>query len=124
MQATHCPVCFAPLETREVAPCYDCGHMERELAELAAGEHTYSEYRIFGMPVALCDFCDADFGSYYPSYFGLPDHQRQALDSLEFVREIDSAAQARYDKYCSACQHRLAFLEFLATVRARHQADA
>jgi hypothetical protein len=124
MQATHCPVCFAPLETREVAPCYDCGHIERELAELAAGEHTYAEYQIFGLRVVLSDYCDADFGSYYPSYFGLPDHDRQALDRLEFVREVDPATQSRYDKYCSVCQHRLAFLRFLAEARARHRINA
>lgn len=119
MQAMHCPICFTPLEIREVAPCYDCGHMDRELAELAEGRHTYSEYRIFGLPVVLCDFCDADFGSYKPGYLGLPDHERLAPNCLEFVREVDPTSQAHHDKYCPLCRHRLAFLQFLAEVRAR-----
>src|ERR1700704_1393575 len=71
MQPTHCPICYTALETREVAPCWDCGHLPNELAECAAGEHTYHEFRAFdSLPVVLCDFCDVDFGSYYASYFG------------------------------------------------------
>jgi len=55
---------------RAVAPCFDCGHEESELGELAAGEHEYHRYRIFDREIVLCDFCDADFGSYYPSFVG------------------------------------------------------
>lgn len=118
MRVTHCPVCFGALEVRGVAPCHDCGHMKRELVDLAAGRHTYAVYRIFGLPIVLCDYCDADFASYYPGYFGLPDGDRSALGNLEFIRDIDPAAQPRYDKYCPECQHRLAFLEFVIAARA------
>jgi hypothetical protein len=119
-----CPICYSGLEARPVAPCYDCGHSERELVELAAREHTYHEFRAFGQhSLTLCDFCDADFGSYYPSYFGLPDRGRVIGEVLQLVRAIDPSPFPIIDGYCEECQHRLAFLEFLAAVRQQHSAN-
>jgi hypothetical protein len=48
MNLTHCPICHTELEVIGVAPCWDCGHKRRELEDLATGQHTYSEYRVFG----------------------------------------------------------------------------
>ena len=68
MATPTCPICGGSLQERTVAPCFDCGHAESELREFAAGEHEYHLYRVFGPEIVPCDFCDADFGSYYPSY--------------------------------------------------------
>src|SRR5688572_17248489 len=73
MKAEQCPICFTTLEACEVAPCMDCGHVPQELEHLREGQHTYAEYRIFGpLSLVLCDFCQVDFDSYDPAYFGLP----------------------------------------------------
>ena len=124
MQATHCPVCFAALAVREVAPCHDCGHLEQELAHLVAGKHEYAEYRVFGLSVVLCNFCKVDFGSNDPTYFGLSgmfDRDRASLENFEFVRRVGPETAARRDKYCPDCDRRLAFLVFLLAARSRHQ---
>lgn len=92
----HCPICHSTLESRPVAPCFDCGHVESELVELAAREHTYHEFRAFGYKIIHCNFCDADFGSYYPSYFGLPDRGKLIGEVLDFVREIGPIAVPDY----------------------------
>lgn len=120
MQATRCPICFGPLEVRQVTPCCECGHHERELAELKAGRHVHTEYLIFGLPIVLCNFRDVDFRSYLPSCFGLLEADGKRLNCLEFVRTIDPATQPRFDKYCPDCDRRLAFLEFLFAARAKH----
>lgn len=116
-----CPICYSTLESRPVAPCWDCGHAETELADLAAGEHTYHEFRAFGQhSVILCDFCMVDFGSYYPSYFGLPDRGQLVGQVLDLVRSVDPTGYPITDSYCEPCGHRLAFLRFLAAVRLQH----
>jgi hypothetical protein len=112
-----CPICHSSLTKRRVAPCYDCGHAEQELIELAEGEHEYNELLAFGRhKIILCDFCDADFASYSPSWFG------KAGDGtigrvLELVRPIDPSSYPFVDGYCEACGKRLAYLKFLADVR-------
>ncbi len=105
------------MQERPVAPCFDCGHAESELRDLAAGEHEYHRYRVFGQEIVLCDFCDVDFDSYYPSYFGLPgDTPGAANYHLQLVARIDDP-QPVTDLVCVSCNHRLAFLQFLAAVR-------
>src|SRR4051794_5038082 len=64
MAESVCPICYGPLEFREVAPCYDSGHDPEELEHLSAGRHTYAELRIFGLTIVLCNFCWVDFSSY------------------------------------------------------------
>lgn len=116
-----CPICISALEPRTIAPCYDCGHRASELVELANGDHVYHEYRAFGHhSLVLCDFCDADFGSYHPSYFGLPGQAATIGEVLELVRPFDPSQYPIADSYCDSCGHRLAFLKFLSAVRERH----
>jgi hypothetical protein len=61
---SNCPICNASLETRDVAPCWDCGALPIELSHLAEGRHKYAEFLIFDTAIILCDFCQVDFGSY------------------------------------------------------------
>ena len=115
MAESYCPICHSSLETREVAPCYDCGHDPTELQHLAEGRHTYAEMRAFGIAIVLCDFCRADFSSYDPTYFGRQKGTRLAREVI-FVRD-EQNLQPSKDKYCPTCGRRLAFLRFLEKVR-------
>jgi hypothetical protein len=75
--------------------------------------------------VVLCDFCDADFGSYYPDYLGLPGNVPGDYPDgypLELVEKVEPKCQD-VDSYCPVCKHRLMFLQFLRAVRA-HDHDA
>jgi hypothetical protein len=116
MSESHCPLCYTPLEAREVAPCYDCGHDAEELLHLAERRHTYDEVETLGARVVLCDFCQSDFSSYDPTYFGLPPRTMIGRPHMTFVRRLD-APHSAVDKYCPECRHRLAFLRFVQQAR-------
>ena len=98
----------------------DCGHYPIELEHHAEGMHSYAEYRIFGsLSLILCDFCQVDFGSYDPTYFGLPASTRIGFEYMEFVRDYEPSWQT-FDTVCPECHRRLAFLEFVASARELH----
>lgn len=122
MKATHCPLCYEPLEVREVGPCMDCGFHPWEIEHARTGIHTYAEYRIFGeLSLVLCSFCQCDFGSYDPTFFGLPRGIRVGMErgrGWEFVREVQPFIGK--DKCCTQCGYRLKFLEFVARARELH----
>ena len=121
MNAEQCPLCFLPLEPREVAPCMDCGHDPEELVHYAQGKHSYAEYRIFdSLSLILCDFCHVDFGSYDPAYFGLPTSKRVGLEWMSFLRVVSPPGRS-FDKYCPGCRRRLGFLKFVSAARELHQ---
>ena len=115
MSETHCPICATALETIEVAPCYDCGHDPDELRQLAAGEHTYDEVEVLGARAVLCNFCQADFTSYDPTYFGRPLGTPVGRH-MELVRVMQDPRPA-HDKFCPSCNRRLAFLQFVMQAR-------
>jgi len=120
-----CPICFSPLEKREVAPCWDCGDDPKEIAELQNHEHKYNEWEVFpGVKAVLCDFCDADFGSYDPTYFGFRESTGTSfgLDKMRFIREIGNPS-ITIDAYCPECSRRLAFLKFLVASRKVNQGN-
>ena len=121
MNRDYCPLCHSPLEIRDVAPCMECGHRPEEIEHALTGQHTYTEQRIFGtLTLILCDFCEADFGSFYPEFFGLPWNARTSFDKMDFVRSVDEVVIGK-DKYCPECDYRLAFLEFVEKARCLHQ---
>lgn len=117
---TSCPICAGSLEMIDIAPCFDCGHSPSELGELVRGEHEYHVFEIWGHEIVLCDFCDADFGSYYPEYWGLP---RGPFPDylLALVRKVGNPEVGR-DWFCPACKHRLAFLRFRSLAMAHNAA--
>lgn len=124
MKAQQCPLCFSTLEAREVAPCMDCGHDPVELQHFAEGRHTYAEYRVFGpLSLVLCSFCQVDFGSYDPGYFGLPATAHIGFEHMSLIRNITPQPHT-FDKICPECCRRLSFLEFVSTARERHRAAA
>ena len=95
MAESYCPVCYSELEVRDVAPCFDCGDDPRELEELANGTHTYAEVLAFGVPIVLCDFCDADFSSYDPAYFNRASGTTLGLREFVFIRQVADPAPAK-----------------------------
>ena len=123
MQETACPLCFGSLSVREVAPCHECGGSPDEVAHFFAGKHTYAEYEVFpGLSLILCNFCQVDFTSYDPQYFGLAPRTKIGLSgSMRFVRDIHPTEVDR-DKYCEQCGRRLRFLRFVSDARRVHGA--
>ena len=120
MQETACPLCHGPLEAREVAPCDECGGSSEAIEHFRAGEHTYAEYEVFpGLPLVLCNFCQVDFSSYRPEYFGLPPRAKIGLRSMRFIRDVHPT-QTDHDKYCGQCNRRLRFLRFVSNARRVH----
>jgi hypothetical protein len=74
MSCSHCPICGSALEVIDVGPCWDCDHAAREIDELKKEKRTCSVFRAFGhYEILLCDFYSVGFGTYLPSYFGIPD---------------------------------------------------
>lgn len=123
MSAEQCPLCSSPLEAREVAPCMDCGHDPVELQHFTEGKHTFAEYRIFGsLSLVLCDFCQVDFGSYDPTYFGLPATARIGFGHMSLIRDYQPPQQT-FDKVCPECHRRLSFLQFVSNARELHQSN-
>jgi len=97
----------------------DCGFDPAEIEHARTGKHTYEEWRIFGgLSLVLCNFCSADFGSYDPTFFGLPRSSRIDTARWEFVRELQPVITK--DKCCVHCGYRLPFLEFVTHARELH----
>jgi hypothetical protein len=117
MAESHRPICAAELEIRDVAPCFDCGWDLGELEHLAEGKHTYTEVLAFGIPIVVCNFCLVDFSSYDPAFFNRPARTKLGLGEFVEVRAITNPSQGK-DKFCPVCRRRLAFLKFVAKVRA------
>lgn len=116
-----CPLCAGPLTLIEVAPCFDCGHVPRELDECRRGEHEYHVFELWGRELVLCDFCDADFGSYFPDYWGLPEGPLPDYP-LQLIRRVEHPDIAQ-DMYCAACRKRQAFLLFRHHALARNAGE-
>ena len=122
MNETNCPICYTELITRKVTPCEECGGDESELDHYK--EHSYNEYELyFGQRLVLCNFCDVDFSSYDPTYFGFSKDRRLGLEDFNFVRE-ESDKRLRKDKYCPECHYRLSFLRFVAKCRLENEETA
>jgi hypothetical protein len=120
MSDSQCPICYAPLEVTDVAPCMECGNIPQEIEHALAGKHSYAEMRIFGdLTLVLCDFCQVDFGSYDPTFFGLPRGARIGYEKMQFLRAVGEVFIAK-DKYCPQCRYRLPFLKFVQKARELH----
>jgi hypothetical protein len=120
MQETNCPLCYGELEVRDVAPCDECGAVPQEIEHFAYGKHTYAEYEVFPpLKVTLCNFCDVDFGSYDPTFFGLPPKARIGYQYMRLIEPVRQPTLSK-DKYCPTCNLRLSFLRFVHRSRQQH----
>lgn len=78
-------MCFGPLDVREAAPCDECGGDPEEIEHFRLGKHTYQRFEVFaGLELTLCNFCMVDFGSYDPTFFGLPRGSRDRFRADAF----------------------------------------
>jgi hypothetical protein len=107
---SQCPVCFAPLEVRDVMPCFICGGWQPK------GERYFNEWRMpGGLSIVLCHLCELEeFIS--PGRWGRRLGLRTTphpLNALEFVRTVSTPTNVK-DKYCPECNLRLAFLRIVA----------
>ena len=120
MNYSDCPLCQTELEVVDVAPCAECGSQPQEIEHFLAGRHTYAEMKIFGdLSLVLCDFCQVDFSSNDPTYFGLPLGTRLGLGRMQFARSVKNIGLGK-DKHCPNCGDRLAWLEFVVKARELH----
>lgn len=118
-----CPICFGELEVRDCAPCDDCGWQPNEIQDLKEMKHVYKTYEIYnGLRLTLCNFCDVDFGSYKPEYFGFKNGQRIGFQNFNFIRQLDNPEIVK-DKFCPECSKRLKFLRFLSDIRALNASE-
>ena len=112
-----CPICYTELEIRVCAPCDVCGWDLKEIDDFKENKHTYKTYEIYkGLQLTLCNFCDVDFGSYKPEYFGFANGKRIGFQDFHLVKEIKNPQIAK-DKFCPQCSARLTFLNFLFDIR-------
>jgi hypothetical protein len=119
MKETQCPLCYGDLEVHQVAPCDDCGCHPDELEHFRKGQHRYAKYEVFpGLSLVLCDFCDVDFGSYDPTFFGLPRGTPLGYGRMQLLQLLEQPKLSQ-DKYCSQCERRLSFLRFVQRARAQ-----
>ena len=120
MQEVTCLLCFGPLEVGDVAPCDECGADPVEIAHFQLGKHTFHRYEIFPpLQLTLCNFCDVDFGSFAPTFFGLPRRARIGYQYFTVIDRIESPSLSK-DKFCPACRFRLQFLRFVDQARCQH----
>lgn len=109
------------MNLKNVTPCYDCGDESCEIDEFKNGDHAYSKWEVFpGHQMVLCDFCDADFGSYQFEYWGFSEPVNFDLGDDHFINDITNP-QIEKDWCCSECKHRLAFLKVLKAVRTENE---
>ncbi|MDB4106849.1 hypothetical protein N9595_00055 [Bacteroidia bacterium] len=114
----NCPICNSVLTDRIVTPCMDCGGDEFELDHYL--KHRYTKYETyFGSLLTLCNYCETDFGSYKPTYFGFPVYKRLGIQDFNFIRELKDVKLST-DKFCLTCNQRLAFLKFTKHCRTNN----
>lgn len=105
---------------REVAPCDECGGSPDEIQHFMSGKHRYAEYEVFAsLTVTLCNFCDVDFGSFDPTFFGLPRNARIGYQYMRLIQPVREPPLGR-DKFCPSCNLRLSFLRFVNQARQQH----
>src|SRR6185436_14378264 len=112
-----CPICYHELEVRDCAPCDDCGWEATEIEHFKEKKHTYNTYEIYKeLRLTLCNFCDVDFGSYKPEYFGFRNGHRIGFEDFNFISQMKNPRIVK-DKFCPECLHRLKFLNFIFDIR-------
>lgn len=113
-----CPICFSFLEVKDVAPCWECGIFDEEIAHFHEGRHTYAEVEIWpDLTAVMCNFCMVDFSSYDPDFWEAPRNV-----DLPFPRELrEVQGQIQKGRYCPECNYRQPFLEFIVAAREHNR---
>lgn len=114
MGRLQCPICYSPLEVREVTPCFVCGGWPEVVARFDPTD-SFTEYLLpSGQRLVLCRACQLeDF--MVPGGWGarLVPGERLPTNGLRWVQAVQEPQRGR-DKFCPVCNVRLAFAEVLA----------
>ena len=119
----YCPVCYTELEVIDVAPCDDCGWDENEIQHFDEKKHVYAEFKVYGASLILCSFCDVDFSSYDPEFWGFPRNKRLGYGSEGFQKLCEmpvASLSVKKGEFCPKCRARLTYLRALAEVRKKN----
>ncbi|MBN9524386.1 hypothetical protein J0H58_38710 [bacterium] len=115
MGQAQCPICYSPLEVRDVTPCFICGGWP-EAVERFTTATEFTESRLpGGQSLVLCrgcrleDFMVADGWGYR-----LVPGETLPANGLRWVRQAEEPRLGR-DKFCPTCNVRLAFAEVIAS---------
>jgi hypothetical protein len=125
MKIKYCPICYEDLGVVETTPCISCGSSENSLSLLRQdikdgfndNSVKYNLYRAFEkLECTLCEKCVNDFMSYDPQYFGFDKKIKLWPSNFQFLGTQENPG-IESDKYCSNCDNRLAFLQFVIQLR-------
>jgi hypothetical protein len=111
---SQCPVCYTPLEVREVTPCLICGGWAEAVARFDP-DAPFSEFRLpRGRSLVLCNGCEVE-EFMVPGGWGyrLAPAEKFPVNVLQRVRPLQTPHLGR-DKFCPTCNLRLAFLMVIA----------
>jgi hypothetical protein len=116
MGQSQCPICYTPLEVRDVAPCMICGGWPEMIHEFGPSSEI-REWRLpSGQVLALCRGCELEefmVPGGWGFRLGLGD-TRFPINALQLVRILLSPTLGK-DKFCPHCNLRLSFLEVIAS---------
>jgi hypothetical protein len=114
MSHVQCPVCFAPLEVREVAPCFICGGWPEMVTQFDP-RVSFREWRMpSGEVLVLCQACELEefMVPGWGNKLGLTTYPFP-INELQPVPSVESPTIGK-DKFCPQCNLRLAFLKIVA----------
>src|SRR5438067_12841062 len=104
MSQPQCPVCYTPLEVREVTPCFICGGwpgmVERFDPSADFGEYTLPN----GGRIVMCRGCTLEefmVPGGLSERLGLPPHPLP-VHALQFLHDVERPQVVR-DKFCPGC---------------------
>src|SRR6185369_6718279 len=120
---SHCPICYTPLEARDVTPCYICGGWPEVVARFDQAAE-YIEFRLpMGRTLLLCRDCELE-EFMVPGGWGyqLAPSEKLPVNALQRKRATPKPHLAR-DKFCPTCNLRLAFLDVIAASQSQADLD-
>src|SRR5262245_39594902 len=112
-----CPVCFGELEVRQVRPCFVCGGWPS--APPSKPEH-YFTIRDDGTSIILCNICWLEE---VLSNQGELKRRLKIRGQRDLVVAPERAVPDK-DKFCPACNCRLALLEAMAHRHSEEELEA
>jgi hypothetical protein len=114
MGQSHCPICYSPLEVRDVTPCYICGGWPEVVARFDPAA-AFTEFRLpEGSVLVLCQGCELE-EFMVPGGWGyqLAPGEKLPVNALRRVQAVKGHRLGR-DKFCPVCNLRLAFAGIIA----------
>lgn len=114
MLNVQCPLCFMPLEPRDVTPCFICGGWPNVVMSFREGQE-FARWRLpQGEELILCRPCELE-EFMVPGGWGWRlqmSTQPLPLHHLQFVRKVEKP-QLGKDRFCPTCNLRWAFLQIV-----------